>query len=175
MSPRRLPPEPSANPDFIIYFLIYPLNQMTSTSPPLQCTRFFAKRVLIVALLILLSSCAGDEAPSPSPSDSAPVATTSEQEIAPGQVQEGAERDTTDRTGGVQGVVRNTEEEPLAKVNLFFAELEIGAATLGDGRYVIRGIPPGTHTLTVSHGQLQKKVEVEILPDSLVHLNVTLD
>jgi len=175
VSPQRLRLEPSANPDFIIYFLIYPLNQMTSTSPPLQRVRFSATHVLIVALLILLSSCTGDEAPSPSPSDSAPVATTSEQEIAPEQVQEGAKRDTTDRTGGVQGVVRNAEEKPLAKAGLFFPKFNKGAATRGDGRYVIRGIPPGTHTLAVSHGQLQKKVEVEILPDSLVHLNVTLD
>lgn len=129
----------------------------------------FAVCVFVTACLVLFSACETDEAPAVT--DGVPAA-SSEQTAPAEPVRQVAQSDTT---GGVRGIVQDAEEEPLAQANLFFADLEMGAATGGDGSYLIRGIPSGTHTLTASHRERRKEVEVEIFADSLVSLDVTLE
>ncbi|NBC30020.1 MAG: hypothetical protein GVY29_08510 [Spirochaetes bacterium] len=70
--------------------------------------------------------------------------------------------------------MRDADGNPLARVNVYFAKLKKGAATLGDGHYLIKGVPTGTHVLTAARGTLRTQTDVVILSDSLAQHDIVL-
>ena len=54
-------------------------------------------------------------------------------------------------TGGIAGTVKNADSRrPLAAINVTVKGTQLGAATDGDGRYLIPRVPVGNHTLIFS-------------------------
>ena len=51
----------------------------------------------------------------------------------------------------IQGIIRDERGAPVAYANIVLVGTHWGAYSQGDGRYVIRGLPAGTYTLSVTH------------------------
>ena len=81
-----------------------------------------------------------------------------------------------DATGDVRGVIYGTDGEPVMMANVVDSEARLGAATDFDGAYVVRGLPVGLRTLTITHSSGETAtVEVEIVAGDVQDLNVTLE
>ena len=77
--------------------------------------------------------------------------------------------DRATRHIGIQigGVVRDSVGQPIPEVTVRPDGRALGSVSGADGRYVLRGIPAGPVTLTLSrHGLERKKVEVQVPADS---------
>ncbi len=75
--------------------------------------------------------------------------------------------------GGVRGVIKSDEGEPLAFTTIFIKELGTGVASNAQGFYEI-GLPEGTYTLTFQYlGHESQQHEVTVGRE-FVELNITL-
>lgn len=68
------------------------------------------------------------------------------------------------QTGTLSGVVtERSSGDPLPGANLLINDLELGASTDADGRYIIENIPAGTYSIRVNYigfSQLEQTVEI---------------
>lgn len=81
------------------------------------------------------------------------------------------------QTGSLNGVVVESESrETIIGATIMFKDLGIGTATDYDGRYIIRNIPAGRHTVTFSYvgHETITLTDVEIKPDEQTRLDVVL-
>ncbi len=78
--------------------------------------------------------------------------------------------------GTIEGMVTDAEtEEPLPGVNVIISELQVGAATTGEGTYAITGVPPGDYTLTATFvGYEDFEQEVSVTEGETVTLDIAL-
>lgn len=77
-------------------------------------------------------------------------------------------------TGSLEGFIRDVDGNPVGQATLQIDGLNLGAATVSDGSYVLHRIPPGLHRLIVTAPGHRQELSVEILPDSTIELNITL-
>lgn len=81
-------------------------------------------------------------------------------------------------SGTLKGVVQNKEDkQPLAGANVTVEGTVLGGVTDGQGKFIIRNIPSGRYSLTVSMiGYARKRIEsIQILQDTLIELSVELE
>ncbi len=80
-------------------------------------------------------------------------------------------------SGKIGGVISDLEtSDPLPGVNIFLAELQLGAVTDLNGHYVILNIPPGEYTLNVQIiGYARVSIKhVSVRIDQTTHINSAL-
>jgi TonB-dependent receptor len=79
-------------------------------------------------------------------------------------------------TGRVVGTITDRSTgDPLIGANILIQGTTIGAAADMDGRYVIRAVPPGTHTLVASYlGYQRETMEITVAPGQEVRVDVQL-
>src|SRR5699024_2737906 len=78
-------------------------------------------------------------------------------------------------TTSVKGTITNSQDEPLAGVNIALPKLNKGTSSKADGSYQIDNLPAGTHTLTfsfVGYQSLQQKVS--LTKNETLILDITL-
>ncbi len=78
--------------------------------------------------------------------------------------------------GSIRGLVRDeVTREPLIGANVFIQEINAGAATDVDGRFLIEGVPVGTHVVLVRFiGYRQTSSEVIVRANSTTEVNFSL-
>jgi len=65
--------------------------------------------------------------------------------------------------GAINGTVLTADDRPAPGVNVVIRSENIGATTDADGRYRLSDVPPGTHTMVVSHVGLEtRRREVQV-------------
>lgn len=68
-----------------------------------------------------------------------------------------------DEPGSIQGTVRDETGSPLTAATVVVSGTNLTGITSADGRYTIAGVPPGTHTVSVSligYGSEEQELEV---------------
>jgi iron complex outermembrane recepter protein len=79
------------------------------------------------------------------------------------------------KTGVVKGLVRTTDGQPAAFVNVVIPELHKGTITAEDGSFFMRGLQSGNHILVISHtGLLTEKQTVTIEAGKTAVIDVLL-
>ena len=77
--------------------------------------------------------------------------------------------------GGLKGFVRDSEGNPIGRVNILIDGLKLGSVTDPNGYYFLSRIPPDVHTLVVSAPGLNQNLSVRILPDSVLQLDIIFE
>lgn len=78
--------------------------------------------------------------------------------------------------GRLAGRVTGHDAQPLVSARVSVPGLRLAALTDADGRFVLAGLPPGTHTIVVECvGYATKTVTGVVVPDGLVSLDVALE
>ena len=77
--------------------------------------------------------------------------------------------------GGLEGLVRDSEGNPIGQASIRIDGLPLGAATGSNGYYFVSRIPPDVHTLVVTAPGLNQNLSVRVLPDSVLQLDITLE
>ncbi len=79
-------------------------------------------------------------------------------------------------TGMLRGFVRDsTDGEAIGYVNIVIEGTDLGASTNSNGYFVVPALPPGTHTLSISHlGYEKVTMRVHIRPDQITDLLILL-
>ncbi|MFH0766344.1 MAG: TonB-dependent receptor, partial [Calditrichota bacterium] len=78
----------------------------------------------------------------------------------------------------ISGNIRDTDNNPIAGVNIQVKDTNLGASTDKDGHFRIMGVPPGNHTLAVSYLGYVSQTQTIIVPKegvSGVSFNLALD
>lgn len=80
-------------------------------------------------------------------------------------------------SGTIRGRVFEKETgEPLIGANVLIKNTSLGAATDIEGRYVIRGVPAGTHILTVSYiGYTTVSMEINVVANRIIQQDFYLE
>ncbi|MCI0708383.1 MAG: TonB-dependent receptor [Ignavibacteriae bacterium] len=79
------------------------------------------------------------------------------------------------QTGVLKGTVTARDRAPIVNANIFIKELERGAASSGNGTYLIQNIPPGVYTIvTSSVGFATVSRVVKIIEGQTVEVNFAL-
>lgn len=103
--------------------------------------------ITIALLTVMLAGCAEDAGPSEGPDGEEPGTVTA-----------------TDTTGGIRGVVVDSAIVPIMGATVIVQNTGDSTETDENGNFVISGLEPGSHFLSVSHplyDEVQQGVEVE--------------
>jgi len=78
--------------------------------------------------------------------------------------------------GTIEGVIRDSQTgDPLPGANVMIVKTSLGASTDPEGRFVIRNVSPGTHTVRAAYvGYLQKSVTVTVKDGATVRQDFKL-
>ena len=80
-----------------------------------------------------------------------------------------------EKTGGIKGVVKDTEGEKLLGANVIIKELNIGCAADRNGEYLITNIKPGEYTLQASYiGYEKYSQKIKINAGERLEINISL-
>ena len=78
--------------------------------------------------------------------------------------------------GTLKGKVTDVKGEAVIGANVFLSGTTMGAATDFDGNYVIKNVPAGSYTLTVSAvGFKSKEFSISLSSGAVLEQNVTLE
>lgn len=84
-------------------------------------------------------------------------------------------KNVDEKTGTVQGVIKDESDEKLIGANILIKELGIGSAADTRGFYFIKNIKAGTYTIEVSYVGYQKQIQkVRIREGEILEINFTL-
>lgn len=76
----------------------------------------------------------------------------------------------------IEGVVRDTDGEPVPQASVFIRSLQMGAATDPNGEFVLIGVPEGEHTIECQQGQVSGSAGVvEVESGELLSISCTLN
>ncbi|MCB0732471.1 MAG: carboxypeptidase-like regulatory domain-containing protein, partial [Ignavibacteriae bacterium] len=80
------------------------------------------------------------------------------------------------QSGSIKGIVTESgTDDPLIGANIVIEGTSIGASSDFDGNYLIRSIPAGSHTITVTYiGFEPKSEQINIVANRALELNFTL-
>ena len=80
------------------------------------------------------------------------------------------------QTGTVYGQVTSAQTGlPVARVQVFIFDLELGGLTQQNGRYLLQNVPPGTHTLTVARiGYQTSQLQIAVARNQTVEQNFAI-
>lgn len=77
--------------------------------------------------------------------------------------------------GEVHGIVRTTDSQPAAYVNVTLPELNKGTITMEDGSFILKNIKPGSYKLEVSHiGLITVQQIIVISSNQIIEANISL-
>jgi hypothetical protein len=84
-------------------------------------------------------------------------------------------RKVEEKTGSIQGLIKDDTGERLIGANIMLKELGIGCAADSRGFYFIKNIKPGTYTAEVSYVGYEKQVQkIRVRAGEVLELNFTL-
>ena len=80
-------------------------------------------------------------------------------------------------TGMIRGFVKNPDGVPLSQANVTVIATTLGSASDDDGKYVIRGVKPGTYILKCSYVGFRDGIQrgVKIETDQFTDIDFTLE
>jgi hypothetical protein len=96
-------------------------------------------------------------------------------EYEPGKIALAKSRKINEKTGGIQGIVKDTSGERVIGANIFIKELQIGSHTDSKGFYSIKNIKTGDYILEVSFMGFRKfDKRVHIKAGILLDIDITM-